>query len=419
MAERGKGTVEERQYMRLIPALTALLVAAFLYLVVFEREALILFAAGGESPNHATLEAEQPSIAAVGVVARHSVAQSIDSAVILRGQTQANRQVDVRSEVSARVISPPLRKGVFVNADDVLCQLDPGTRNATLADTRANLLESQSKVPEAQARLEEAHALVKEAMINVNAAQKLSEGGYASETRVAQAVAAVRSSEAAVQSAFSGVESAKAGIQSAQARIAEAEKAIERLTIKAPFEGLLESDSAELGSLMQPGSLCATVIQLDPIKVVGFVPETAVNRVQVGALAKADLTSGVQVQGRVTFLSRSADPETRTFLVEIDVPNSDLSIRDGQTAEIMIGAEGQKAHLLPQSALALDDEGKMGVRVVDAGSNAQFQPVTLMRDTVDGIWVTGLPDEADVILVGHEFVIDGVPVAPTYQEAKP
>ena len=404
--------------MRLIPALTALLVAAFLYFAVFKREALILFAAGGESPNDATQEAEEPSIAAVGVVARHSVAQSIDSAVILRGQTRANRQVDVRSEVSARVISPPLRKGVFVNTDDVLCQLDPGTRNATLADTRANLLESQSKVPEAQARLEEAHALVKEAMITINAAQKLSEGGYASETRVAQAVAAVRSSEAAVQSAISGVESAKAGIQSAQARIAEAEKDIERLTIKAPFEGLLESDSAELGSLMQPGSLCATVIQLDPIKVIGFVPETAVNRVEVGALAKADLTSGLQVQGRVTFLSRSADPETRTFLVEIDVANADLSIRDGQTAEIVIGAEGQKAHLLPQSVLTLNDEGKMGVRLVDAGSKALFQPVTLMRDTVDGIWVSGLPDKADVILVGQEFVIDGVPVAPTYQEVK-
>ncbi|MEP2027816.1 MAG: efflux RND transporter periplasmic adaptor subunit [Paracoccaceae bacterium] len=405
--------------MRLIPALTAMLVAAFLYLVVFEREALLLFAAGGEAPDQESQQADAPAVAAVGVVARHSVAQSIDSAVVLRGQTRANREVDVRSEISSRVISPPLRKGAYVNADDVLCQLDPGTREAALADASANLLESESRVPEAEARLEEAHALVKEAMINVNAAQKLSEGGYASETRVAQAVAAVRSSEATVQSAMSGLESAKAGIQSAQARIAEAEKAIERLTIKAPFEGLLESDTAELGSLMQPGSLCATVIQLDPIKVIGFVPETAVERVEVGALAIADLTSGVQLQGAVTFLSRSADPETRTFLVEIDVPNEDLSIRDGQTAEIVIGAEGQKAHLLPQSVLTLNDEGKMGVRVVDAGSTAQFQPVTLMRDTVDGIWVSGLPDEADVILVGQEFVIDGVPVAPTYEEVKP
>lgn len=405
--------------MRLIPALTALLVAGFLYLAVFEREALVLFAAGGQGPDEVSEEAIEPGIAAVGVVARHSVAQSIDSAVILRGQTQANREVNVHSEISARVISPPLRKGTYVNADDILCELDPGTRPAMLADARANLLQSQSRVPEAKARLEESHALVKEANINVNAAQKLSEGGYASETRVAQAIAAVRSSEAGVQSAIYGVEAAKAGIESAQARIAEAEKDLERLTIRAPFEGLLESDTAELGSLMQPGGLCATVIQLDPIKVIGFVPETAVNRVEVGAQALADLTSGEQLQGQVTFLSRSADPETRTFLVEIDVPNPDLRVRDGQTAEIVIGAEGQKAHLLPQSVLTLNDEGEMGVRVVDASSNALFQPVTLMRDTVDGIWVSGLPDEANVILVGQEFVIDGVPVAPTYQEVKP
>ena len=48
---------------------------------------------------------------------------------------------------------------------------------------------------------------------------------------------------------------------------------------------------------------------------------------------------------------------------------------------------------------------------------ALFLPVTLLRDTVDGVWLAGLPDMADVILVGQEFVIDGVPVVPTYQEA--
>lgn len=403
--------------MRLIPALTAILVAAFMYLVVFEREALLLFASGGEAPESEALATESPVVAAVGVVARHSVAKVIDSAVVLRGQTEANRQVDVQSEISAIVISPPLRKGAFVNEGDELCRLDAGTRNATLADAQARLLEANSRVPEAEARLEEARARVKEALINNNAAEKLSEGGYASETRVAGAIAAVRAAQASVQSAMSGVESAKAGIQSAQAVVALAQKDIERLTIKAPFEGLLESDTAELGSLMQPGSLCATVIQLDPIKLVGFVPETAVNRVKVGAQAGAKLATGDLVQGKVTFLSRSADPQTRTFLVEIEVANADLSIRDGQTAEIVIGAEGAKAHLLPQSALTLSDDGTLGVRVVDPNSAAMFQPVTLLRDTVDGVWIAGLPDQADVIIVGQEFVIDGVPVNPTYPEA--
>ena len=67
------------------------------------------------------------------------------------------------------------------------------------------------------------------------------------------------------------------------------------------------------------------------------------------------------MQGKVSFISRASDPSTRTFRIEIDVQNTDLSIRDGQTAEIVIASEGVDAHLLPQSALTLNDEGALGV----------------------------------------------------------
>jgi multidrug efflux system membrane fusion protein len=158
------------------------------------------------------------------------------------------------------------------------------------------------------------------------------------------------------------------------------------------------------------------VIQLDPIKLVGFVPETQVDRVKVGARAGGRLTTGQNVTGAVSFLGRSADQLTRTFRVEIEVPNPDLAIRDGQTAEIIIGAEGRTAHLVPQSALTLDDTGLLGVRLVDSSMQAKFQPVTLLRDDVRGVWLAGLPDEADIIIIGQEYVVDGVPVAPEYQD---
>jgi len=45
-----------------------------------------------------------------------------------------------------------------------------------------------------------------------------------------------------------------------------------------------------------------------------------------------------------------------------------------------------------------------------------FAPVQLLRDTVQGVWVTGLPDAADVITVGQEYVVEGVEVAPSFQE---
>jgi multidrug efflux system membrane fusion protein len=118
----------------------------------------------------------------------------------------------------------------------------------------------------------------------------------------------------------------------------------------------------------------------------------------------------------VSFVGRSADPATRTFRVDVRVPNPDLTLRDGETAEIGITADGRMAHLVPQSALTLDDAGTLGVRTVDADRTARFAPVTLLRDTPTGIWLTDLPERADIIVIGQEYVTDGVPVEPVYQE---
>ena len=412
--------------MRIVSIITAILVTAFLFVIVFKRDQLAEFTATGSAAN----AAEQPALAddtpaapantddevAFKVVAFSSKASTIDSAVVLRGETQAARTVTARAETNGLIVNTPLRKGTFVGEADVLCQLDPGTRAANLSDAKARLESARARVPETQARLEEAKAKLDEAKINFNAANKLSEGGFASESRVANAQATVRTAEAAVASAKAGFDTTRSGIQSAEAAVASAEKEIERLTIRAPFAGLLETDTAELGSLLQPGAACATIIQLDPIKLVAFVPETEWARVHLGAPAMARLISGREVTGAVTYLSRSADPLTRTFRVEIEVENSDLSIADGQTAEIVIGADGSLAHLLPQSALTLNDEGALGIRAVGAGNIVEFHPVTLIRDTVDGVWLADLPETLDVITIGQEFVRAGVKVAPTYAE---
>jgi len=410
--------------MRIVPIITAVLVSAALYVFVFERDRLSSLTQGDTTPASVSsdtqtdeltqADASDPDSGVVKVVVQKSQARMIDSAVILRGETQAARSVTVRAETSGQIINDPLRKGHVVTAGDILCQIDPGVRSSALADARARLASAQARIPETAARVAEANARLDEARINFNAANKLSETGFASETRVASAQAGVRSAEAAVATATSGLEATKSAIQSAEAAVESAQKELDRVTITAPFGGLLETDTAELGSLMQPGAACATIVQLDPIKVVGFVPETALSRVTIGAPARAKLTGGRIVQGLVTFISRSADPVTRTFRIEIDVANTDQSISDGQTAEIVIAAEGDNAHLLPQSSLTLNDVGTLGVRIVVANT-ARFVPVTLVRDTIDGVWVTGLPAQADVIVIGQEYVRHGVRVAPTYQ----
>jgi multidrug efflux system membrane fusion protein len=336
--------------------------------------------------------------------------------VTVRGATRATRQVDLRAETNGRVISQPLRKGATVRANQPMCEIDPGTRRVSLAEAEARLAESRARVPEAEARVIEAQARLNEALINDRAAEKLSKGGFASEARVASATAATQTARAGVAAAQSGLQSTLAGIQSAEAAVALAQKEISRLVIHASFDGILESDTAELGSLLQPGGLCATVLQLDPIKLVGFVPEMAIQRVKLGAAAEARLVDGRKIQGAVSFISRSADKVTRTFQVEVNVPNADLSVSAGQTADITISAQGTLAHLLPGSALTLNDNGTLGLRILGAENTVRFVPVTLIRDTMQGVWVAGLPRETDVIVVGQEFVTDGVIVDPTYTE---
>lgn len=370
--------------MRIFPVITALLVCAALYVLIFQRDALM----GRDSESPAAAEAAQMDSGTFGdamrVVILPSHAEVISDAVRLRGRSEAARFVEIRAETSGRIISDPIKAGQSVTAGDILCQIDEGTRAAALA--------------EAEAARSTAEAQLAAAQIDANAATRLSESGFASETRAASAAASLSSAEAA--------------LRSAEAAIDRAAEELARIEIRAPFNGLLESDTAELGTLMQPGALCATVIDLDPIKFVGFLPEAELARISIGQLATTRLVNGREVDGIVRFVARSADPQTRTFRVEIEAENPDLSIGDGQSADIAIATEGTAAHLVPSSALTLDDQGDLGLRVVAEDNLVAFYPVTLLRDTPDGALVTGLPDQVDIIIVGQEFVSNGGQVVP-------
>jgi multidrug efflux system membrane fusion protein len=357
--------------MRPLPLVTALIVAGVLYLALIQRDAVL--AALGVRPTEAAEQLVEAPVE-MSVVALRSRAREIDRDVVLRGETEATRMVAVRAETSGRVVSEPLRKGADVSGGDVLCEIDPGTRIA---------------------ELEQARAALSEAEINHRAATELRERGFAPETR-----------EAAT----------RAAIQAARAAVERATTEIERLTMEAPFEGILETDTAELGALLQPGSVCATIIELDPLRGVGYAAETQVGRIVPGAAATLRLIDGTELRGEVAFVSRSADPETRTFRVDITVPNPDLATRAGQTALISIAAPGDAAHLLPGSALTLDDTGTLGVRTVDDDGRVGFAPVEVLRDTGSGMLVGGLPGRADVIVTGQEFVIDGQTVKVVYRE---
>lgn len=408
--------------IRVFPILTSVVAVVILYLIVFERELLFGDAVDSEeqsTPATLAQAAEQAAASPITVVALRSEQQTIEQFVQISGVTAANRQVEIRSETAGIVVSEPLRKGSSVADDTILCRIDPGTRQIALREAEAELREAQSRLPEAEARLTEAEARLAEASLLLTATKKLAKDGFASETRLAATQAADDAAKAGLKSAQSALAGAKAGVQKSQTTVASATREIEKLEIRAPFSGQLESDTAEIGSLLRAGELCATIIQLNPIKLVGFVLETDVDKMTVGAPARGRLATGGVIEGIVTFLAKAADPSARTFRVEATVPNPNLTVRDGQTAEIFVSAGDIAVHFIPQSALTLGDDGILGVRVITKESTARFRPVTVVRDSVDGVFVSGLAESVDLIIVGQEFVGEDVAVSATYREIQP
>ncbi len=362
--------------MRIFPLLTALIVSLVLYLGVMERDALLSFA--GVMAEEPVTDAEDGADERplVHVIATRSRAEPVPTRVVLRGRTEVLRQVEIRSETSGLVVSEPLRRGAEVSAGDPLCEVSSGVRKAAL--------------DEAQARLAEAE-------ISFRAATGLTDSGFGSESRVA---------------------AARAALQSAQAGVDRAVEEMARLVMHAPFDGVLETDTVELGSLLQPGALCATLIQLDPINLVGFATEAQVDQLEIGAPAFARLASGREVSGSVTFIARSADPQTRTFRVDIAIPNPEGRIRDGQSADMVIEGQVEDGHLLPGSALTLNDAGELGLRVVDEDGVVDFARARILRDTADGVWLGGLPQELNAITLGQEFTREGARVRVSWAEGE-
>ena len=285
-------------------------------------------------------------------------------AVVMRGRTEAARAVVVRAETAGVVASTPAQEGAFVARGQVLCRLAVDARQATLDQARANLKSRQ---------------------LQRQASAKLAEKGYRSETQVLQDQANLDAATAAVQ---------------------QAEVALEQINIRAPFAGVFDRRDAEVGTYLAPGQPCGTVIELNPLLIVGNVSETETTAVRQGASATAQLVSGDLLAGRVSYVARDADPQTRTYRVEITVPNP-RAVRSGLSAEVRLATGAGPAHLVPETALVLDAAGRQGVRHVLPDNRVAFMPVTVIDEDPQGVWVSGLRGPVRLITVGQSYVSEG------------
>ena len=293
----------------------------------------------------------------------------------IRGKTENKRTVTVRSETVGTLVERPVERGAEVAAGDLLCRL-------SLEDRQAGVLESRGALRQAQ--------------IEYEGSLKLKASGFQSETLVAQAAAR---------------------LAAAEAELKRSTLDLARINIKAPFAGIVEDVHQEMGDYLTPGASCATIVDLDPMLLVGRVPEKDVLKVTPGIEAVGLLNDGSQVAGLVSFVGQQSDPETRSYPLEIQVPNGDRRLRSGITTEILIPVSEVMAQKVSPALFALNDEGVIGVRTVNGNRRVEFNPVEIIRDDADGVWVAGLPDMATLITVGQELVVPGEEVEVDYEPA--
>lgn len=285
--------------------------------------------------------------------------------VTIRGRTEGTRSVQVRAETAGLVAATPTREGAFVQRGQILCRLDVDAR---------------------QAAVDQAQATVHSEELQYKAAQELKARGFRSETQVL---------------------AAKAELDGARAQLAQARIVLDQVNIRAPFAGVFDNRDAEIGSYLSPGQPCGTVVELQPILIVGDVSETEAGRLRVGASATAKLSGGQIVRGVVRFVSQQADEQTRTYRVEVVVPNPGAAIRAGLSAELQVEAGQVDAHLVPVTAIVLDSSGRQGVRYVQGADRVAFAPVQVIEETPNGVWVSGLSGPTKVITVGQSYVSEG------------
>lgn len=292
--------------------------------------------------------------------------------VLLRGRTEAKRNVEVTAEISGQIVGRSVERGQQVRRGQLLCEI--------ATDDRA------MAVDEAQAALEQAE-IENEGSVELAARGLLSE--------VAIAASAARR-------------------EAAEAHLERQKLNLARTQITAPFDGVVEDLHLDEGDYAMPGDACATLIDLDPMLVAAQVTEEQVEYLRLGSRVKGSTRIGRPLEGELSFIGKQSDPVTRTYTVEITVDNEDYGLRSGLTVSLRVALDEVKAHGIAPSLLTLNKQGEMGVRLIDAGNRVVFSPVKIIEDGPDGMWVTGLPDTAAIITVGHEYVAAGTIVDPVY-----
>ncbi|GLS30328.1 hemolysin D [Mesorhizobium albiziae] len=291
-------------------------------------------------------------------------------AIRISGHTEAEKRALLAIRVMGIIKELPVKQGQHVNRGDLVMRLDAEDKEAAV---------------------DMAETLVTQRQAEADAAERLVKGGNAPKLQADQARAALAA--------------AKAQRETAKAELARNE-------IYAPFNGVIDRVPVERGSAIMAGGEVATLINLDPLLVIGEVSERDLQYLKLGNNADIRLVNGETVKGTLRYISRDASAATRTFRIEVAVPNEDKRLPAGMTAEITLRSEPVDAVALPRSVVTLGNDGDLGIRAVDSANKVGFFPIDIIDDTPSGLLLGGIPSDARVIVMGQDLVKEGDEVIP-------
>lgn len=306
---------------------------------------------------------------------RMQQAEAVTRTISVYGRTAPARKVEIKAETSGRVTALGIARGEPAAAGQPLLKLDLRDRQARLDQARAGVSEYQSAW-EGQ--------------------QELKPQGYISDTQLAET---------------------RAKLEGAKAELIRAELDLEYMNVRAPFNGTVQERAVEVGDYVRAGDPVATFVDNTRLIVTGSIAEHDAGFVHVGGNATAVLVTGQEVKGQIRYLAPVAEESTRTFTVELEIPNPGGKLPAGVTAEMRIPGGEVLAFRIAPSLLTLDASGELGIKTVNAQQRVEFHRVALARSEANGVWVTGLPDAANIIVVGQGYVSAGQPVVAV--EARP
>ncbi|MCK0166349.1 efflux RND transporter periplasmic adaptor subunit [Jannaschia sp. S6380] len=304
------------------------------------------------------------------VAIRRSEAEEVTLYLTAEGQALPDRRSGIPTETSGQIAEVLVRKGQDVDAREVIARIDAAQREADLARARTELERTERDYENARTLLDR---------------------GVATVDRVAET---------------------RTALAAARAQLAAAEEETARTEIRAPFAGRIETLDIDPGQFVANGTVVAEVVDNTPLTVSIRVPQQALNEVRAGQVAEVRFITGETSPGEVTFVGTAADAETRTFLAEVTVDNPGGTVPAGVSAEVRIPTGTAVAHLLSPAIMSLSSDGVLGIKTLGDEGAVVFNEVEIVRAESEGIWVTGLPEQATILTVGQGFVSEGEQVMP-------